>query len=128
MEQQPYVTVLVDGHQVATVQLGLSLVFEVTALLAGISAGRLAAVHTGRCDVTAALAIQGAELVTREAHFELPGQGARLHRLRGPSDGQPLDASLEVRPQVGRLARVSERRRAGDHLAEQRAQLGAGQV
>lgn len=73
IEQQPYITVLVDGHQVATVRLGLSLAFEVTALLAGISAGRLAAVHTGHCDVTAALAIQGAELVTREARFELPG-------------------------------------------------------
>jgi hypothetical protein len=73
IEQQPYITVLVDGHQVATVRLGLSLAFEVTALLAGISAGRLAAVHTGHCAVTAALAIQGAELVTREARFELPG-------------------------------------------------------
>jgi hypothetical protein len=30
-EQQPYVTVLIDGHRVATVQLGLSLAFGVTA-------------------------------------------------------------------------------------------------
>ena len=72
-EQRPYVTVLVDGHRVATVELGLSLALVVTALLAGISAGRLVALHTGRCDVTAALAIQGSDLVTRQAHFELPG-------------------------------------------------------
>jgi hypothetical protein len=72
-EQRPYVTVLVDGHRVATVELGLSLTLVVTALLAGISAGRLVALHTGRCDVTAALAIQGCDLVTRQAHFELPG-------------------------------------------------------
>ena len=72
-EQRPYVTVLVDGHRVATVELGLSLTLVVTALLAGISAGRLVALHTGRCDVTAALAIQGSDLVTRQAHFELPG-------------------------------------------------------
>jgi hypothetical protein len=58
-EQQPYVTVLVDGHRVATVELGLSLVFGVTALLAGISGGKLVALHAGRCEVTAALAIQG---------------------------------------------------------------------
>jgi hypothetical protein len=72
-EQRPYVTVLVDGHRVATVELGLSLTLVVTALLAGISAGRLVALHTGRCDVTAALAIQGSDLVTRQAHFDLPG-------------------------------------------------------
>jgi hypothetical protein len=72
-EQRPYVTLLVDGHRVATVELGLSLTLVVTALLAGISAGRLIDLHTGRCDVTAALAIQGGDLVTRQAHFELPG-------------------------------------------------------
>jgi hypothetical protein len=72
-EQRPYVTVLVDGHRVATVELGLSLTLVVTALLAGISAGRLVALHTGRCDVTAALAIQGSDLLTRQAHFDLPG-------------------------------------------------------
>jgi hypothetical protein len=72
-EQRPYVTVLVDGHRVATVELGLSLALVVTALLAVISAGRLVALHTGRCDVTATLAIQGSDLVIRQAHFELPG-------------------------------------------------------
>jgi hypothetical protein len=58
---------------VATVQLGLSLTFGVTALLAKINAGRLVALLAGRCDVTAALAIQGSDLVTRQARFELPG-------------------------------------------------------
>ena len=71
--QHPSVSVLVDGHQVATLQLGLSVVFAVSALLAGISAGRLAALRSGRCDITATLAIQGTDVVTRRAHLDLPG-------------------------------------------------------
>jgi hypothetical protein len=71
--QDPFVTVLVDGHRVATVHLGLSLVFDVAGLLAGVSAGRLVAVHAGRCDITATLAIEGTDVLTRQAHLDLPG-------------------------------------------------------
>jgi hypothetical protein len=81
--QQPYVSVLVDGHRVATVNLQLSVVFDVSALLAGIRAGRLVAVHSGHCDITATLALEGAEVATRRARLELPGvlalgEGIRL--------------------------------------------------
>jgi hypothetical protein len=83
MAQQPSVSVLVDGRRVATLQLDLSVVFDVRALLAGISGGRLVTLHSGRCDVTVTLAVQGTDLLTRRAHFELPGvvtvgQGIRL--------------------------------------------------
>ena len=71
--QQPSVSILVDGHRVATLQLGLSVVFDVSALVALISAGRLVALHSGRYDITATLAIQGTDVVTRRAHLELPG-------------------------------------------------------
>ena len=81
--QHPSVTVLLDGARVATIQLGLSLVFRVTAMGARISAGRLVAVHSGRCDLTAILAVQGTAVLTRQAHLTLPGviplgQGIRL--------------------------------------------------
>ncbi len=71
--QEPYVSVLVDGRQVAALQLGLIVVFDVTAMLAGISAGRLVAVHSGDCDITATLAIDEAEVVTRQTRLALPG-------------------------------------------------------
>jgi hypothetical protein len=66
-----------------TLQLGLSLVFEVSALLLAISGGRLVAVHSGRCEITVTLAVQGTDLFVRHAHLELPGvipvqQGIRL--------------------------------------------------
>jgi hypothetical protein len=81
--QHPSVSVLVDSRRVGTLQLDLSLVFTVTAMEAQISGGRLVALHSGRCDVTAALAVQGIELMARQAHFDLPGvvtigQGIRL--------------------------------------------------
>jgi hypothetical protein len=81
--QNPSVSVLVDGHRVAAVQLGLSIAFNVNALLVGISGGRLVTIHSGRCDITATLAVQDTDLLTKQAHLELPGaipvrQGIRL--------------------------------------------------
>ena len=73
MSQHPLVTVLVDGARVATLQLGLSLKFLVNAMVAGISAGRLVALHSGRCDITATLAVQGTDVLTKQGHFTLPG-------------------------------------------------------
>jgi hypothetical protein len=79
--QQPFVTVSLDGRDVATLNLGLSVVLNVHALLADVSAGRLTAVHSGRCDITATLAIAEADVVTREAHIELPGVVALQHGI-----------------------------------------------
>jgi len=73
VDQRPSISVLVDGRQVATLQLGLSVVFDVNALLLAISGGRLVAVHSGRCEITVTLAVQGTDLIVRHAHLELPG-------------------------------------------------------
>jgi len=73
LEQHPSVGVLVDGQRVATLELGLSIVFDVNALLLLINGGRLVAVRSGRCEITATLAVQGADLLVRQAHLELPG-------------------------------------------------------
>ena len=79
----PYVTVLVDGYRVATIQIDLSLLFDVKALVAGIRDGRLVALHSGHCDVTATLAIDQSDVISRQARLQLPGviplgQGIRL--------------------------------------------------
>ena len=71
--QRPAVNLLVDNHRVATVELGVSVVFGISALVAGIRGGRLVAVHPGRCEVTATLAIQDAKVISRQVHLELPG-------------------------------------------------------
>jgi hypothetical protein len=72
--QQPAVSVLIDGRRVHTLQLGLSIVFEVTGLVAGVSHGRLAGIHAGRCEVGVALTVHDIEVLTKRAHhLELPG-------------------------------------------------------
>jgi hypothetical protein len=70
--QQPSVAVLVDGRQVATIQFGLTVEYDISALVAGIKAGLLVAVHAGSCDVTATLAVQGTEVQTASTHLDLP--------------------------------------------------------
>jgi hypothetical protein len=71
--QQPAVSILIDGRRVHTLQLGLSVLFEVTGLVAGVSGGRLAAVHSGRGEVGVALTVHEIEVLTKRASLELPG-------------------------------------------------------
>jgi hypothetical protein len=71
--QQPAVSILIDGRRVHTLQLGLSVFFEVTGLVAGVSDGRLAGVHSGRGEVGVALTVHEIEVLTKRAHLELPG-------------------------------------------------------
>ena len=99
--QHPLVKVLVNEAEVATIQLGLSLVFRVTAMGARISAGRLVALHSGRCDLTATLAVQGTTVLTKQAHLTLPGviplgRGIRLlaahHYPASPGEAEKEDS------------------------------------
>jgi len=71
--QQPAVSILIDGRRVHTLELHLSIFFEVTGLVAGVSHGRLAGVHSGRGEVGVALAVHEIEVLTRRTHLELPG-------------------------------------------------------
>jgi hypothetical protein len=81
-QQQPYVSVLVDDRQVAVLNIRLSIEFEISALIAEIRAGRLVAVKSGHCDVTATLEAEGVELETRKAQLELPGVIGLGHGIR----------------------------------------------
>ena len=126
--QHPSVTVLLDGARVATIQLGLSLVFRVTAMGARISAGRLVAVHSGRCDLTAILAVQGTAVLTRQAHLTLPGviplgQGIRLlpAHYYPPSPGEAARADNGYAQQM-----APEREGTGQPSASPAAQHGTG--
>ena len=73
MDKRPSINVLVDGHKVATLELGLSIVFDINGVLLGIGGGRLTAVHSGRCEITGTLAVQGTDLLVKRARLALPG-------------------------------------------------------
>ena len=64
-EQQPQVSVLVNGQQTSTIRFRVSVVLDISALLATIKAGLLVAVDAGRCDISVTLA--------KQARLELPG-------------------------------------------------------
>ena len=106
VSQEPSVAVVVDGRQVGTIELGLDVEFDITALVAGIKAGLLVAVHAGSCDVTATLAIQGTDVLTATSHLDLPG-------VMRVSPGIPLLPAGDYPPRgtPGQLAarRYSER-------------------
>lgn len=53
--RQSYVRIVVKGQSVADVELGLTFVFDISAMTAGVSAGQQAALHSGRCSITATL-------------------------------------------------------------------------
>jgi hypothetical protein len=71
--QQPSVSILIDGRRVHTLQLGLSIIFDVTGLVAGVAMGRLAGIHSGRCEIGVALTVHEIEVLTKRSHLELPG-------------------------------------------------------
>lgn len=95
LHQDPSVRILVNDSHIATVRFGLSVVFAVKALVLGVSGGKIAAVHSGSCDITGALAVQGTEMISRRAHLDLPGnkslrRGWRLlPPTEYPADGAP---------------------------------------
>ena len=104
LDQRPSISVLVDGQRVATLQLGLSIVFDINALLLGIHGGRLTGLRSGRCDITATLTLQGTDLLVRRAHLELPGaislrRGIRLSPIdEYPAGGDPPDEYPDSEP------------------------------
>ena len=69
----------------------LAVKFVVKGLVAAVQHGRLVAVHSGDCDVTATVAAEGRQLAKREAHLQLP----LLVRLGG---GIPLLHDIETPP------------------------------
>jgi hypothetical protein len=70
--EHPYVDLLVDGAKLATVDLELLVVFDVSLLIAAVRSARIVALHSGRCDITASLAVDGAEVATGHHVVDLP--------------------------------------------------------
>jgi hypothetical protein len=121
--QQPAVGILIDGKRVHTLQLGLSIFFEVTGLVAGISHGRLSAVHAGRGHVGVALTIHEIEVLTKRSHLELPGhvglkRGFRLLSAgHYPDEPQPHPSGLDPGAQLPVAAELMNARHPGTELS-----------
>lgn len=71
-QHQPLIKVVVNGKQIATLHMLLSLVFEIQALTATVRAGRLTALQIGRCDAMGSVGIEGKPIAHRHAQVKLP--------------------------------------------------------
>jgi len=100
--QQPSVSILIDGRRVHTLQLGLSILFDVTGLVAGVAVGRLAGIHSGRCEIGVALTVHEIEILTKRSHLELPGVMALKSGVRLlPASEYPASTHSAAMPAGG---------------------------
>ncbi len=84
----PYVDVIIDDRKIATLHFELSLVLEVDTLPGTVRRGRLVALASGRCIVTASLSCEGVDLVSRQTVID-PAASVSL------GDGVPLTSASE---------------------------------
>jgi hypothetical protein len=68
---RPYVSILLDGAQVARLDLELAVVFDIQALVGVVRAGRLVELQGGQCELTALLAAEGVQLALRHQSIDL---------------------------------------------------------
>jgi hypothetical protein len=80
--RQPRIDVFVNSDVVATVEVELTVIFVISALIAGVHGGRLTALHSGRCDITGTLAIQGTEVLAKQGRIEPSGAIALREGIR----------------------------------------------
>ncbi len=71
-QHQPVIKLVINGKQIASMQLLMSLVLDIQALTATVRAGRLTALQTGRCDATGSISIDGRTIASRTGPVTLP--------------------------------------------------------
>lgn len=72
--QEPQVDVLVDGALLGTLDLRVSVSFDVEGLVAVVRDGRLIGLRAGSSTAEAALAIEGIEIARRDMEFDLTSE------------------------------------------------------
>jgi len=82
VSQQPSIDILLNGQVEATLHLALTLEFDVSAAVAEVSEGMMVALHSGRCDITATLTVEGADALDGHKRIELPGVMSLKRRIR----------------------------------------------
>lgn len=70
-EYRPSLDIHVDAWPPVTIMFTVTIEFDIKALVAVVREGRLSALRSGGCDVTATLAVQGIDAVRRDTHLDL---------------------------------------------------------
>lgn len=74
----PTIELFIDGKSVGTIDVKLSVAFDMAGVLAVVRQARLTAIRSGTCTVTGSLAMQQTVITKRQRRFDLPG-AVRLH-------------------------------------------------
>jgi hypothetical protein len=93
----PTIEVFIDGKSVATIEMELTVAFDMAGVLAVVRQGRLTAIRSGNCTATGKLAIEGAVVAQRQRRFNLPGEVRLRHgvALLDPAAGAtPLEQTV----------------------------------
>lgn len=69
---RPRVDLLINDVHVATVGFELGLEFLIKALVASVRGGQVVSLYSGSCEAIATLAVEGVQVASRRASFELP--------------------------------------------------------
>jgi hypothetical protein len=69
----PSVELFIDGKSVGTIEVGLAVAFDMAGVLAVVRQARLTEIRSGKCTVTATLAIERAVVAKQQRKFDLPG-------------------------------------------------------
>ncbi|MFG2888076.1 hypothetical protein [Streptomyces sp. NPDC048248] len=94
---RPCLDLILDGAKVGTLDLAITIDFDLEGLLALIRRGRLVSLQGGRCTVTGTLAIAEKPVAQRSRRLDLPG----MLQLRS---GIPLLSAEELAPGGGAAA------------------------
>lgn len=73
--------VFVNGKSAGTIEVELSISFDMDLVVLVVRQGRIAAIESGRCIITGALAIAGVEVAKRQGRFDLFGEISLGHGL-----------------------------------------------
>ncbi len=73
--------VFVNGKSAGTIEVELSVSFDMDLVVLVTRQGRIAAIESGRCVITGALAIAGTEVAKRRGRFDLCGEIPLGHGL-----------------------------------------------
>jgi len=123
--QQPSIDLFVNSKKVATIAIELAVQFDISAAVAGVSAGMLTALHAGRCDITATLAIQGAQAIQKNKRIALPGvvslqpgirlldeeEYAKASKARAAAAAKPSTAPQPETVRIDEISSQQENRR-----------------
>lgn len=89
----PTIELFIDGKSVGTIEVELSVAFDIAGVLAVVRQARLTAIRSGNCTATGTLAIEQTVVAQRQRRLDLPGA---VHLHNGVASLEPAASARPV--------------------------------